>query len=223
MTGPVNEPINVLVVEDHEVLSQSLAVALRSEGVVVTVSNSLAHDEVVGAAASIDHAVVLLDLHLGDETTSLGMIAPMTEAGAAVILLTASDETGDLARAVREGARAIVRKSEPFDRLLRTIREVAANTEAIPANRRAELLADLTRQEHARHPLLGRFGDLSAREADVLELLVAGHSPAEIAEQQFVSISTVRSQLKSIYRKLGVNSQLAAAALARRAGWRRSI
>lgn len=221
MSVPIG--VRVLVVEDHDVLSQSLAVALRNEGFEVSVAPSLTLEEVVASAAAGATDVVLLDLHLGDSVTSLDMIAPLTDGGASVVLLTASDESGDLARAVREGVHAIVRKSEPFDRLVQTIRDVAASVESIPATRRAELLADLTRRDHARHPLLGRFAELSAREADVLELLVAGHSPAEIAAQQFVSVSTVRSQLKSIYRKLGVNSQLAAAALARRAGWRRSI
>jgi hypothetical protein len=46
-----------------------------------------------------------------------------------------------------------------------------------------------------------------------------GHCAEEIATSSFVSISTVRSQIKSILQKLGVNSQLAAVALARRVDW----
>ena len=49
--------------------------------------------------------------------------------------------------------------------------------------------------------------------------LLEGHCAEEIAEVSFVSISTIRSQIKSILQKLGVNSQLAAVALARRSGW----
>jgi DNA-binding CsgD family transcriptional regulator len=49
--------------------------------------------------------------------------------------------------------------------------------------------------------------------------LMEGHCAEEIANAAFVSISTVRSQIKAILHKLGVNSQLAAVALARRNGW----
>ena len=53
----------------------------------------------------------------------------------------------------------------------------------------------------------------------VLAELVEGHCAEEIAQAEFVSISTVRSQIKAILQKLGVSSQLAAVALARRADW----
>ena len=46
-----------------------------------------------------------------------------------------------------------------------------------------------------------------------------GHNAEEIAKAGYVSISTVRSQIKAILQKLGVNSQLAAVAIARRTGW----
>jgi len=62
-------------------------------------------------------------------------------------------------------------------------------------------------------------GDLTEREQSVLAELMEGHCAEEIAKAAFVSISTVRSQIKAILQKLGVNSQLAAVALTRRAGW----
>ena len=63
------------------------------------------------------------------------------------------------------------------------------------------------------------FESLSRREGEVLCLLMEGHSVAKIAESSFVSIGTVRTQVKAILRKLGVNSQAAAVALAYRSGW----
>ncbi len=67
-------------------------------------------------------------------------------------------------------------------------------------------------------PRLQLFDFLTEREQVVLAELMEGHSAVEIVKAAFVSISTVRSQIKAIRVKLGVNSQLAAA-LARRAGW----
>ena len=63
------------------------------------------------------------------------------------------------------------------------------------------------------------FESLSRRESEVLCLLMEGHSVAKIAESSFVSVGTVRTQVKAILRKLGVSSQAAAVALAYRSGW----
>ena len=68
-------------------------------------------------------------------------------------------------------------------------------------------------------PRLQLFDILTEREQVVLAELMEGHCAEEIANAAFVSISTVRSQIKAILHKLGVNSQLAAVAMARRAGW----
>jgi DNA-binding NarL/FixJ family response regulator len=66
-----------------------------------------------------------------------------------------------------------------------------------------------------------RFDRLTTRERDVLSALVDGLSAEEIADTQFVALTTVRSQIAAVLRKLGVHSQLAAVACANRAGWRR--
>lgn len=61
-------------------------------------------------------------------------------------------------------------------------------------------------------------GDLSVGELEVLELLNAGHSPAEIAQQLFLSLHTVRARIKTTHRKLEATSQIAALAKATRLG-----
>jgi DNA-binding NarL/FixJ family response regulator len=68
-------------------------------------------------------------------------------------------------------------------------------------------------------PRLQLFATLTDREEVVLAELMEGHCAEEIAKAAILSISTIRSQIKSILQKLGVNSQLAAVAMARRAGW----
>ena len=84
-----------------------------------------------------------------------------------------------------------------------------------------DLLGELQlhRRDHAMR--LAKFQNLSNRESEVLWALMMGKSAGEIAEESFVSIATIRSQIKAILRKLEVNSQLAAVALAYQAGWTR--
>ena len=60
--------------------------------------------------------------------------------------------------------------------------------------------------------------DLSDGELEVLELLNNGRSPADIAEDLFLSLHTIRARIKSIHRKLGVSSQVEAVAEATRMG-----
>ncbi|GEM_PF-374256 len=70
-----------------------------------------------------------------------------------------------------------------------------------------------------RRDRLDAFAVLTPRERSVLGELMEGHNAETIARENWVSVSTVRSQIRSILQKLGVNSQLAAVALARHAGW----
>lgn len=65
----------------------------------------------------------------------------------------------------------------------------------------------------------GRFQRLSRRERQVLSALMRGDSARDISRESYVSVPTVRSQIRSILIKLGVSSQLAAVALAYRTGW----
>ncbi|MEO7398435.1 MAG: response regulator transcription factor [Ilumatobacteraceae bacterium] len=207
-----------MIVEDHDVLSQALGVALRDVGIDVTVAADLEREALVAEITIVGPDVVLLDLYLGVHGTSHKMVADLVSLGCSVIVLTASEDRHSVAEAIREGAYAYVHKSEPFDRLVQVIRDVA-NGHGMAADHRDELVEELRRHDREQHPLLGRFRNLSAREQSVLEHLIAGRTPVEIAELEYVAVSTVRSQQKAIYRKLGVNSQLAAVAIARRAGW----
>ena len=67
------------------------------------------------------------------------------------------------------------------------------------------------------------LASLSPRERVVLDRIMTGMSAPQIAEAEFVAVPTVRSQIRSILGKLCVNSQLAAVAIAHRAGWNASI
>ena len=89
----------------------------------------------------------------------------------------------------------------------------------LSAQRKAELSELFQSHRIDRDDRFMPFESLSRRESEVLRLLMEGHSVAKIAESSFVSVGTVRTQVKAILRKLGVNSQAAAVALAYRSGW----
>jgi DNA-binding NarL/FixJ family response regulator len=121
---------------------------------------------------------------------------------------------------VEAGAVAFLHKATAFDVLLSTIERVAAGDELISSGQRQELLGALGTSRAANDQRLARLATLTLREQHVLGALVTGQTAAEIAETSYVSVKTVRTQIESVRRKLGVRSQLAAVAFARELGWR---
>ena len=209
----------VLVIEDHELLAQTLVVALRADGLDARIAPELQRDAVLRAAEELRPDVALLDLHLGSSHSSLGLIAPLRERGAAVVMCTGERDRVQLAEAVEAGAIGVVAKDASFDELLAAIHEAVTLGTLLSAHDREELLAELRRQRAARRQTLAPFEALTPRERHVLAELMAGKAADTIATESFVSLATVRSQIRSVLLKLGVKSQLAAVALALEAGW----
>lgn len=164
--------------------------------------------------------LVLLDLELGDRLGSgLDLIRPLTETGARVVIMTGVTDRPRLAACVEAGAIGIISKTDGFDELVDAIRRAADGEQILSERQRQDLLADLRSQRQADSARLAPFEALTAREQAVLAGLVAGESAETIAAKSYVSLSTVRTQIRSVLQKLGVNSQLTAVAFAREAGW----
>ena len=147
--------------------------------------------------------------------------APSTRAGAKVVVVTDGIDRIRVAGCIEAGASGAVATSDPVDTLLNAVRETVAGRRLLSPTTERDLLGELQlhRRDHAMR--LAKFQNLSNRESEVLWALMMGKAANEIAEESYVSIATIRSQIKAILRKLEVNSQLAAVALAYQAGWTR--
>jgi two-component system, NarL family, nitrate/nitrite response regulator NarL len=214
------EPPRVLIVDDHRVLTQALASALWLEGFEdVTVAGDLSVDGVLDAAEKCRAEVVLLDLHLGEAGRSVSMIPPLVAQGMQVLVMTTEQAPHRLAECLEAGASGIFDKVQPFDHLAHLVLDAAVGRTVLEEDGRRELLKALRdhrlSEEERRRP----FAHLTKKEEQVLARLLEGHPLAEIAGSQSVSIATVRTHVRSILQKLGVNSQLAAVVLAHAAGW----
>ena len=211
---------SVLIVEDHELLAQSLAFALQAEGLTAETFKPDGVAQVLRKADELQPSVVLLDLELGGSIgSSLPLIAPLVERGAQVMMVTGVSDRVRLAECLEAGATGLLNKSTPFDQLVTAIQEVAELGSLIGPAQRQELLSELRRQRAVDHERFAPFERLTAREQQVLAGLMEGKSAEAIAEEAFVSLATVRSQIRAVLLKLDVNSQLAAVALARKNGW----
>ncbi len=209
----------VLVVEDHQLLAQTLELALRMKGVAAQWVGGVGPSEVLSTAAALQPELVLLDLDLGGAASGLDLIEPLRAGGAAVLMLTGVTDRVRLAECIEAGAIGIVPKDLPLDQVVEAITETVNERPPLTRCARDELLAELRRHREEERRRLAPFERLSATERAVLRALVDGHAAEAIAADRYVSIATVRSQIRGILRQLGVNSQLEAVAAARRAGW----
>ena len=164
--------------------------------------------------------VVLLDLDVGgDLGDTIELIEPISAQGARVVMVTGITDRARLAACVEAGAIGVIGKARPFEALLEGVTDAVELGTLLTGRQRDELLAELRRQRAESRRRRSPFDQLTRREADVLAGLLDGLSAEQIATRSYVSLTTVRSQIRSVLQKLGVKSQLAAVALARKAGW----
>lgn len=202
----------VLIVDDHRLLAQALAAALGDRGIRAEVPDLGCLPDVV--AGVTPGTVVLLDLVLDGGRDGGALVTPLRERGARVLVVTGSGDVVRMAQALRNGAVAVLEKGQPFDALVDAVAAVRRGAcVGDPARRQAILRAADERraEQESAARVLGR---LTPRESAVLDDLCRGRSPEEIARADQVALSTVRAQIRAVFAKLGVRSQLQAVARA---------
>lgn len=219
MTGTASAT-RLLIIDDHELLAQSLAMALSSQGFEVEIAELADRDKLIDKVCDNPPDLILLDLDLGGSIgDGAALVRPFRDCDARVLVVSGSKDGYHLATAVEEGAMGVLTKSAPFETLLADVLSAARGEELMKPEERHQLLSELRRARAALRHLLEPFERLSRRETEVLRELARGKSVPQIAADWVVAEATVRSQVRGILTKLGVSSQLEAVASALRAGW----
>lgn len=211
----------VLIVDDHDLVGTALALSLRAEGLDAHHEHGRGAEAVLAAAARYAAGLVLLDLDLGRDPAGrpvdgVRLVAPLGGAGWRVLVLSGTTDRARIGAALAEGAVAAVPKAAPFPRLLAAVRAALAGRPVMAEELRAELVAAHERRTAETADVSARLGKLTAREREVLAQLAAGRRAQAIADEAVVSLATVRTQIRSVFAKLGVSSQIEAVALYRR-------
>jgi two-component system nitrate/nitrite response regulator NarL len=218
-TEPDQDAVAVLIVEDHMLLAQSLLIALNAEGCHAEVAELTDPATLLAQVRVSRPGVVLLDLDLGVLGDGVDLVKPLTELGARVLVVSGTTDRRRLAETVERGAVGFMSKTVHFEQLLATVLDVVAQRPVLSTAVRYELMAELRRARATRSKDLAPFMTLTPRERAVLSALAKGQRAEAIASEAGVSGATVRSQIRSVLAKLGVNSQLEAVAMAWTVGW----
>jgi DNA-binding NarL/FixJ family response regulator len=211
----------VLIVDDHVLVAVGLQLALSARDWTVEITDGPTAADVIEQARRFQPDCVLLDINLGEQVGSgIDLIAPLRATGSEVVMLTAETRRTVLAACLEQGAAGWIGKDTFLDQVVTTITDVLDGTPLIGRTTREDLADELRIERAGRRQALSPFERLTRRERRVLAALVDGMSAEEIAEAQFVALTTVRSQIRAVLQKLGVRSQLAAVAYANRVGWK---
>jgi DNA-binding NarL/FixJ family response regulator len=162
-----------------------------------------------------DDLVLLLDDVVGPGDLRLAR-ERVASCPARCIVLTSAPTGMVWVALMSSGAEAVLSSQVSLDDLVETIEHVLAGDDVVDPQSRASMIEEWEQVTSQFEEMAGRLSRLSPRELDVLERVSRGESVAEIAAALGVALTTVRSHIKSGRNKLGVSSQLAAAAILRR-------
>ena len=219
-SGVVATGFPVVIIDDHELFSTSLLLALRNSGLHASQSPVEGISELLARRPHKPAGLIVLDIDLGTDPdgrrmNGANLVDSLRAKGWAILIVTGGNDKAGIAAAVARGAIGLVRKSSSFDVLLETVL-TAANGKPVMSAAERDRWLELHRRYQARErELARRLSRLSPREREVLNRLAEGQRAATIAERLVVSITTVRTQIRSILAKTEVNSQLEAVALVR--------
>jgi PAS domain S-box-containing protein len=214
------EQARVLLVDDHASFRQGVASALAGEPDldVVGQAGSLAEArEMLAARPGVDVAVI--DLGLPD---GLGaeLVRDLRAAnpGAMALVLSATDDRAEIARAVELGAAGVLHKSASMGEVVDAVRRLRTGEALIPLEEVVELVRFASARKEEEYEARRALESLTNREREVLSLMAESLNAGEIARRLYISAKTERNHVASILRKLAVHSRLQAVIFAARHG-----
>jgi DNA-binding NarL/FixJ family response regulator len=208
----------LLIVDDHRVFGQGLEAVFAAEPDFEPMSTS-APDQVVDMVAARRPDVVIMDVRLG-EVSGIDLIRQLMTLPTppAVVVLTAYADIATMVSAIQAGAVGFVAKDASVAHLVSAVRAALLHGSWLPADLLAGLLAAFP--SPVAPPQQKLLRQLTARELQVLRLMVSGLDKNGIANRLSQSPNTVRTHIRNVTAKLGCHSALEAVAVGLRAGLR---
>ena len=208
--------IRVLIADDQPLMRTGFRTVLEATGSIAVVAEAENGVEAVAAAEECDPDVILMDIRMPGLD---GIEATRRLRRHKVLVLTTFGLDEYIVEALRAGASGFLTKDVPRQELVAAVRAVADGDAVLsPAVTRQLLDRVAGRLPTVRDAAPGGLAALTEREREVLQLIAAGLSNAEIAERLFVSEATVKTHVGRILAKLGLRDRVQAVVLAYESG-----
>jgi DNA-binding NarL/FixJ family response regulator len=209
--------IRVLIVEDHALFRQGLRELLDTAGLSV-IGEASDGVTAVRLTRELRPDVVVMDLHMprmdGIDATSEIMKA---ERPPVILVLTVSTTNDDVLDAIAAGASGYLLKDAAADEIVNAVRNANSGSSTLSPTI-AGAVVRRVREHGAATEQPEDLLALSEREKEILRLVALGRDNTEIAQELYLSPSTVKNHVSSILEKLGVDGRVQAAVRAARAG-----
>jgi DNA-binding NarL/FixJ family response regulator len=194
--------IRVLLCDDHTILRDGLRNLLEGEPDLQVVGEASDGQQAIQAVRDLQPDVVLMDINMPG-MSGMEAVEKLTAEfeGIRILILTMFNHEEYLFRTIRAGAKGYLLKDSPVSEVVEAIRKVMTGGSVLNPSLTDKLMASY------REPREEPAEKLSPREMEVLTALVQGLSNKLIAEQLFISETTVKLHISNIYRKLGVKSR----------------
>jgi two-component system nitrate/nitrite response regulator NarL len=205
--------ITVYVAEDHPVFQQAVTRAVQARADLELLGAAADGERALDEIRSLRPIVALLDLRLPllDGLDVLRAVQ-RDDLPTRVVMLSADSSSGLVYDAIKLGAAGFLTKAATLDQICETVIAVAHGETVLAPEVQSGLVTELRDRDLPIRPLL------SAREREILKLVAEGLSGPEIGSRLYISSSTVKTHVKSVLDKLGVNDRAAAVAEGMRRG-----
>ena len=204
------ETLRVLIVDDQTLFRRGLQIVLKQEEDIEVVGEAADGHEAVEKAQELMPDVVLMDVRMPkrsgiEASRQIKDLLPHVK----ILMLTVSDEEGDLYEAIKAGASGYLLKEISIDEVADAIRSVSAGQSRISPSMASKLLTEFAamskRADHQLPP-----PKLTDREMEVLRLVAQGLNNRDIARGLFISENTVKNHIRNILEKLHLHSRVEA-------------
>ena len=212
--------IRVLVADDHALMRSGLRGMLDAESDIEVVGEAEDGAAAVDEAIRLHPDVVIMDIRMPrvDGIEATRRLMAQGDGAPRVLVLTTFDLDEYVFEALRAGAGGFMLKDAPPSQLTEGVRTVAAGESLL-----APALTRRLIERYVKHPPTEavrreRFGELTDRELEVVQLLTHGLSNAEIGDRLYLSEGTVKTHVTRVLQKLGVRDRVQAVVLAYESG-----
>ena len=209
--------IRVLVADDQSMVRAGFRRLLSSEEGIEVVAEAGNGQEAIEKAARFHPTVILMDIRMpeldGLEATRRILAA---DPAARVLILTTFDLDEYVYEALTAGASGFVLKDDPAEQLIAAVRTVAAGDALLSPAVTKRVIKQFVRVPRPEPPR--ELEELTAREREILRLIAAGLSNAEIGGQLYISETTVKTHVTHIFQKLSLRDRVQAVVLAYQTG-----